>query len=93
MTKLSEFDPARYLTDPEQAVAYLEDVAQQYDAALFASALGDVARARGMTTVARDAGMAREALYRALSKDGNPEFATIVRVTRALGLRIRITAA
>jgi probable addiction module antidote protein len=68
--------------------AYLEAALQEGDAALIAAALGDIARAKGMSQIARDAGLGRESLYKALSADGNPEFATIMKVVAALGLRL-----
>ena len=76
-----------YLETEEDIVAYLEAALDEGDPALIAAALGDIARAKGMTTVAADAGLGRESLYKALSPDGNPEFATVLRVMRALGLR------
>lgn len=69
--------------------AYLEAALAEGDAALVAAALGDLARARGMTAVSRAAGLGRESLYKALSRDGNPELATVLRVVRALGLELR----
>lgn len=63
------------------------------DAAGIARALGDIARARGMTQVARDAGLSRESLYKALGKDGNPSFATVLKVARALGVRLHARVA
>ena len=69
-------------------VAYLEAALEDGDAALVTAALGDIARAKGMTRVARRAGLGRESLYKALSADGNPEFATVLRVVAALGLKL-----
>jgi probable addiction module antidote protein len=83
------WDPARYLNSDADVIGYLETALEDGDPALVAAALGDVARARGMTSIARKAGLGRESLYKALSPDGNPEFATIVMVLRALGLRLR----
>ena len=68
--------------------AYLEAALQEGDAALIAAALGDTARAKGMSQIARDAGLGRESLYKALSAQGNPEFATIMKVIAALGLQL-----
>jgi probable addiction module antidote protein len=82
------FDPAKYLDDSESIAAYLSDALESEDPAFVADALGVVARARGMSEVAREAGVSRESLYRALSPDGNPEFATVLRVMQALGLRL-----
>ena len=72
-------------------MAYLDAALEQDDPALLAAALGDVARSKGMTEIARESGLGRESLYKALSSDGNPEFGTILRVVRALGLRLRVT--
>ena len=82
------FDPAEYLDDSESIAAYMSDALESEDPAFVADALGVVARAHGMSEVARKAGLSRESLYRALSADGNPEFATILRVVQALGLRL-----
>jgi probable addiction module antidote protein len=70
----------------------LEAVFEDGDPGLVAAALGDVARAKGMSQIAQRAGLGRESLYKALSTDGNPEFATVLRVMRALGLKIKVTA-
>ncbi len=85
------WDPARYLESREDIVAYLDAALEEGDPALLAAALGDVARSKGMTEIARETGLGRESLYKALSSDGNPEFGTILRVVRALGLRLRVT--
>jgi probable addiction module antidote protein len=87
-SKTKLFDPADYLDDSESIATYLSDALESEDPAFVADALGVVARARGMSAVAREAGVSRESLYRALSADGNPEFATVLRVVRALGLRL-----
>ncbi len=73
-------------------VAYLEAAFDEGDPRLIAVALGDIARAKGMTTVAADAGLGRESLYKALSPDGNPEFATVLKVMRAVGLRLHASS-
>lgn len=86
--KTKPFDPAEYLDDSESIAAYLTDALESEDPAFVADALGVVARARGMSEVARKAGVSRESLYRALSADGNPEFATVLRVLQALDLRL-----
>ena len=91
--KTKPFDPAEYLDDKESIAAYLSDALESEDSAFIADALGVVARARGMSEVAREAGISRESLYRALSTDGNPEFATVLRVVRALGLQLSVTPA
>jgi len=82
------WDAATYLETEEDMVAYLEAALEEHDAALFATALGDVARARGMARIARDTGLGRESLYKALSPDGNPELATVLKVLQSLGLRL-----
>lgn len=73
-------------------MAYLEAALELDDPAPFAAALGDVARAKGMTAIAREAGLGRESLYKALSAEGNPEFATVMKVLRSLGVRLHARA-
>ena len=85
---LPEFDAARYLDSEAAIAAYLTDILAANDAALLASALGDIARARGMTEIAKAAGIAREALYKALRPDSAPRFDTVSRVCAALGVRL-----
>ena len=85
------WDPAEHLTTEEDRAAYLEAALEEGDSALVAAALGDIARAKGMTQVAREAGLGRESLYKALSPTGNPEFATILKVIAALGLQVHAT--
>ena len=87
-TPTRRWDPADHFETGEDMVAYLEAAFEDGDPALIAAALGDVARARGMTKVAADAGLGRESLYKALSPNGNPEFATVLKVMQALGLRL-----
>lgn len=84
----SKYDTADYLKTDEDIEAFLEACAEENDAALMAQALGIVARARNMSQLARDSGMTREGLYKALSSDGNPSFATIIKVATALGLQV-----
>ena len=91
--KTKPFDPAEYLDDSESIAAYMTEALESGDPAFVADALGVVSRARGMTEVAREAGVSRESLYRALSADGNPEFATVLRVVQALGLRLCVAPA
>ena len=91
--KTTPFDAAEYLDSPAACAAYLESAMDDGDAATIADALGVVARARGMTQIARETGLSRESLYRALRADGNPEFATLLRVVRALGLRFSVSVA
>ena len=85
---LPEFDPARYLDNEESIAVYLSGILEANDAALLASALGDIARARGMTEIAKAAGITREALYKALRPNSAPRFDTIARVCAALGVRL-----
>ena len=92
-TDTKPFDPADYLDDEAALAAYMTEALETDDPAFIADALGVIARARGMTKVARDAGLSRESLYRALGPDGNPELGTVLRVLRALGLRLSITPA
>lgn len=90
---LPEFDASQYLESDEAIAAYLNDIIESGDAGLLASALGDVARARGMTQIANDTGLAREALYKALRPDAQPRFDTIARVCKAIGLRLVVQPA
>lgn len=87
------YDSANYLTDDASIVAYLEEVIATGDPTLISHGLGVVARAKGMAQVARAAGVSREHLYRALSADGNPELATVLKVLGALGLRLSVEPA
>jgi probable addiction module antidote protein len=91
-TETFAFDAAELLDSPEAQAAYLSEIMADGDAGAVAEALGTIARARGMTAVARDAGMSRESLYRALSGKGKPEFATIMRVMRAMDLGMAVVA-
>jgi probable addiction module antidote protein len=86
--KTSKWDPADHLDGVEAIAAYLDAAMEDGDPALFTSALGDVARARGMTEIARETGLSREALYRALSAEGKPELNTVLKVMKALGIRL-----
>jgi probable addiction module antidote protein len=86
--KLVPFDAARYLTDDEAIAEYMNAVLEADDLDLLLLALGDVARARGMSLVAKEAGLGRESLYKALAPGAKPRFDTIVRVARALGVRL-----
>jgi probable addiction module antidote protein len=88
----SRYDAADYLKTAEDICAYLEASAEENDPAQIGLALGAVARARNISQLARDAGMTREGLYKALSADGNPSFATITKVARALGLQVTFKA-
>lgn len=88
ISNLPEFDATEYLNSEEDIAAYLTTVIEENDPALLAAALGDIARARGMSQVAKDAGIAREALYKALRPGSEPRFETISRVCAALGVRL-----
>jgi probable addiction module antidote protein len=94
-TATTRYDVAEHLRTPAEMAAYLEACLEQADgdAAFVAKALGDVARAKGMSQVARDAGLSRESLYKALSGERSPDFDTILKVMGALGLRLRAEAA
>ncbi|MBI3713797.1 MAG: putative addiction module antidote protein [Burkholderiales bacterium] len=93
-TKTVAYDVSEQLRTPEEMAAYLDAWLMEApdDAAGIARALGDIARAKGMTQVARDAGLSRESLYKALGENGNPSFATILKVANALGLRLHAQA-
>lgn len=84
----SRYDTADYLHTQEDMTLYFEACLEENDPALITQALGVIARARGMTQLAKDTGLSRESLYKALSTEGNPEFATILKVTKALGIRL-----
>jgi probable addiction module antidote protein len=86
------WDAAEHLKNEDDMAAYLEAALEDGDPALVAAALGDIARAKGVSRIARETGLGRESLYKALSPDGNPEFSTVLKVVRALGLRLHATA-
>ena len=88
--KLRKWDSAEHLKTEEDMVRYLEACMEEAgdDAAFIAKALGNIARAKGMTQLAKETGLGRESLYKALSGEGNPSFATILKVVRALGLKL-----
>ena len=88
-TKTRPYDAAEYLETAEDMAAYLEAALEDGDPTVVVKALGTIARARGMSQIARDTGLGRESLYKALSPGGNPEFATVMKVVRALGLKLR----
>jgi probable addiction module antidote protein len=88
-TKTRPYDAAEYLETTEDMAAYLEAALEDGDPTAVVKALGTIARARGMTQISRDTGLGRESLYKALSPEGNPEFATVMKVVRALGLKLR----
>lgn len=94
-TKTVPYDVAEQLRTPEEMAAYLDAWLEEApdDASGIARALGDIARAKGMSLVAKEAGLSRESLYRALSENGNPSFSTVLKVARALGVRLHAAAA
>jgi probable addiction module antidote protein len=93
MTKVKtrRWDPTEHLDTDERIAGYLDAALEDGDPELVAAALGDIARVKGMTRVAAAAGLGRESLYKALSRDGNPGLATILRVVKALGLRLHVS--
>jgi probable addiction module antidote protein len=94
-TRTVPYDVAQQLRTPDEMAAYLDAWLAEApdDAAGIARALGDIARAKGMAQIARDTGLSRESLYKALSETGNPSFATVLKVAKALGLRLHAEAA
>ena len=90
--KISTFDAAQHLKTDEEIAVYLDEMLSENDPAMITHALGVIARAKGMTQLARDTGVSREGLYKALSSDGNPEFSTVIKVISALGLKLHATA-
>jgi len=94
-TVTTKYDVSEHLRTPEEMAAYLEMCIEEAngDTAFITKALGDIARAKGMTQVARDAGLSRESLYKALSGERSPEFDTILKVISALGLKLHAAAA
>ncbi|MDR1275395.1 MAG: putative addiction module antidote protein [Candidatus Accumulibacter sp.] len=93
ISDLPVFDVTEHLSDEQAIAEYLTVVLEENDAAALAEALGDIARARGMTKLAEDSGLSRESLYKALSPNAHPRFETILKVTRALGLNLSVTPA
>ena len=92
-TQTKPWDPAERLETEEDMAAYLNVALEESDLSLIMTTLGDIARARRMAIVAEETGLGRESLYKSLSPDGNPEFATVLKVVRALGLRLHATEA
>ena len=90
-TKTRPWDVTEHLETEKDMAAYLEAALEEGDPSLVAAVLGDIARAKGIAQIARKTGLGRESLYKALSSEGNPEFATVLKVVRALGLRFRAT--
>lgn len=89
-TRTLKWDPAEHLKNDADMAAYLEAALEEGDPAVVAAALGDIARAKGMSDIARETGLGRESLYKALSAEGNPEFATILKIMKVLGLRFHV---
>ncbi|MDR0997133.1 MAG: putative addiction module antidote protein [Zoogloeaceae bacterium] len=87
---LPEFDPAEFLKDEEEIAGYLQAILEENDPALLVVALGDIARARGMNAIAREAGIGRESLYKALRPGAKPRFETIAKVCAALGAKLTV---
>jgi probable addiction module antidote protein len=92
MAKTRPFDAAEYLDTPEAIAAYLTEAFETNDAAFITDAIGTVARARGMSSVAKEAGLSRENLYKALSSEGRPEFGTVMKVLDSLGVHLHAEA-
>ena len=92
-TQTRPWDPAEHLETEEDMAAYLSVALEEGDLGLIMATLGDIARARRMAVVAQETALGRESLYKSLSADGNPEFATVLKVVRALGLRLQATSA
>ena len=92
-TTTRPWDPVEHLKSEEDMAAYLDAALEDGDIAVIMAALGDIARAKGMAHVARESGLGRESLYKALSVNGNPEFSTVLRVVRALGLQLHVNSA
>lgn len=93
MTETRLWDVVEHLETEEDMAAYLDAALEDGDMAVVMAALGDIARAKGMTQIAQESGLGRESLYKALSANGNPEFATVLKVVRALGLQLHAQAA
>ena len=90
--KITPFDPAEYLDTPQSQSELLADAVESGDVGYIASALGTIARARGMSKVAEESGVNRQALYRALSEDGDPRLTTLLGVSKSLGLKLTFTS-
>lgn len=88
-----DFDVQSYLTTPEEQAAYIEAALEEGDPSFIAAALGDIARARGVTAFAAESGLSREAIYKAFRPGGNPTLETLSKATKALGLRLSVVAA
>ncbi|MDE9488187.1 addiction module antidote protein [Xenorhabdus bovienii] len=91
--KLKEYDIAEHLNSEEEMQMYLNEILEDGDPVLVLSALGDIARAKNMSQLSREVGMSREGLYHALSGKGNPTFSAMLKITKALGLKLHFTGA
>lgn len=92
MKQATKWDASEYLESDEDMIAYLNVALEDGDASVVAAALGDIARAKGMTQLARETGITRDGLYKALSPTGNPSFDTVQKVVKAFGLKLDVTA-
>lgn len=90
MTKTTPFDVAEYLDSPEMIAAYIEAAMEEGDPAFIAKAVGDVARAMGMSAIASQTGLSREALYKGLTEHGNPTLGTLTKVFKSMGLKLSV---
>ena len=90
--KLTTFDAAQHLKTNQEMAVYLDEMLSENDPVMITHALGVIARAKGMTQLAKETGVSREGLYKALSSDVNPEFSTVLKVIKALGLTLHATA-
>lgn len=88
MTQITPFETSEHLLSEEDMALYLEAALEEGDSQLIITALGNIAKAKGMTQIAKDTGLRRESLYKALSPKGNPEFSTILKVIHALGMKL-----
>ncbi|EGK3594759.1 putative addiction module antidote protein [Salmonella enterica] len=91
--KIKEYDIAEHLNNEEEMQMYLNEIMEDGEPSLVLSALGDIARARNMSQLSREVGMSREGLYHALSGKGNPTFSAMMKITKALGLKLHFTGA
>ena len=91
--KIKEYDIAEHLNSEEEMQMYLNEIMEDGEPSLVLSALGDIARARNMSQLSREVGMSREGLYHALSGKGNPTFSAMMKITKALGLKLHFTRA
>ncbi|EFU0737744.1 putative addiction module antidote protein [Escherichia coli] len=91
--KIKEYDIAEHLNSEEEMQMYLNEIMEDGEPSLVLSALGDIARARNMSQLSREVGMSREGLYHALSGKGNPTFSAMLKITKALGLKLHFTGA